>query len=166
MKLTTLDSATAFAITGLDRYRFNEAVSDGHYKVAPTTGVGKSRCFSHADLDALFCFSRHLAQGDPPRRAGKFASLIAETLAKAERKKNSALPKEIVIAIGLHGATEVHVGGALRADALVKGEPLFLQMVYSLENIEALLAERVTQTTDEPKPPKVQRKLRRRWGED
>ncbi|RYZ15159.1 MAG: hypothetical protein EON61_00765 [Alphaproteobacteria bacterium] len=167
MKLTTLDSGEAFDVTGADRFRFNEAVSAGHLKVVPPTGVGKSRQFTPPHLKSLFCFQRHLTLGDPPRRAGEFASLIAELLVRIENKKKAGTLSEIVIAYGMGGAVEVHLGGPLPSDALVKGEPLFMQMIYSLENIETLLSERITELNDQKlKPAKSSKPRRRRWGED
>lgn len=143
-----MHSAEAFEVTGVNRLRFNEAIAAGHYTYVPETEPGQSRQFPLVHLIALYCFQHHLDRGDPPRRAGEIASMIAEKLDSATRKGRGATPAELVVAVGLGGATEVHLSGALPSGAKVSGEPLLAQTVYSLENIETLLLERIADIPD------------------
>lgn len=69
-------SAMAMDVVGLDRLRFNEAVTDGFYSCAPETQRGKVRLFGEADLVNLFIFARLLKVGLTSRRAGEIACLV------------------------------------------------------------------------------------------
>lgn len=80
-------------ITGADRKKLNQAITDGFYKCAPeTTGV-EPRSFKHDDLCALFVFGKLLEIGMPPRLAGPWACSYLRMI--------QAEPKAVSIHIGV-----------------------------------------------------------------
>ena len=73
----TLSTIMACKVAGLDRQRFNEAVSAGFYSCAPETVPGKSRKFAPDDVIGLRLYRELLDDGHTKQRAGQVACAVA-----------------------------------------------------------------------------------------
>lgn len=87
-------SAAAMRITRMDRQKFNEIMSAGFFRCAPTEMLGNTRLFREHHLVALFILARLLEFGFPPRRAGALACDIYEAFRPDKDEKR------IVLAVG------------------------------------------------------------------
>jgi hypothetical protein len=76
--LPKVTTSLACRIVGLDRARFNEAVSGGYLLCAPETIAGRSRLFLPEDLLALWYFGELVKDGYTRERAGRVACAIAD----------------------------------------------------------------------------------------
>lgn len=80
-------TAAACRIAQIDRNRFNEAVSAGNYRCAPSTVPGSSRLFDENDLIALFVYAQLLRQDYEPKLAGDFAFEVRKGLHENPKAK-------------------------------------------------------------------------------
>jgi hypothetical protein len=67
-------------VVGVDRQKFNEAIADGHYRVARDATPGTPRDFDGIDVLGIAAFGRLLDLGFSVRHAGNFASCVVEVL--------------------------------------------------------------------------------------
>lgn len=73
-------TGTAVKIAGIDRDRFNEAVSAGRYPCAPKTQAGSARVFDTDDMVALVIYGHALKMGFDLTTAGETACLVRNAL--------------------------------------------------------------------------------------
>lgn len=76
----------ACRIAGVDRLKFNEAVSRGTYPAAPPTAKGSTRKFDESELIALYVFGRALNISISASQAGQLASACLAFLRQGQIK--------------------------------------------------------------------------------
>lgn len=69
-------SSVAMHVVGINRQRFNEAVSAESFSWVPATQARQVRRFGHEDLVFLFIYARLISIGFTVRRAGEITGLI------------------------------------------------------------------------------------------
>jgi hypothetical protein len=132
-------SPLAMRIANVDRQKFNEAVSAGHYGCAPETNRGSSRIFSEDDLVGLYVFGRLLDIGMGTRAAGSFACKFKE--------KTESHPEEasIVFVKGMSGAAHFFLGSEYNPKAAEEGKtylgssPVSFSINFHLGNIRSFI---------------------------
>ena len=132
-------TATAMRITLSERQVFNAAVSAGHYPCNPTEMAGKHRVFYEDDLLTLFVFSRLLAHGLPPSKAGPLACEIG-MVSRVPEGEAKVLPTRIYLITTLFGSNHV-LAGSFDPDHEAKGMhypglgPIFDYRVFEVDKI-------------------------------
>ncbi|TWB19213.1 hypothetical protein [Nitrospirillum bahiense] len=100
MSKVRIRAALACRIAGLDRVKFNDAVSNGSYPCAPHTMKGSARLFHEEDLLPLYFFARLTDLGLPASVAGPMSCQIA-TESRLENAKHN---DRITFVKGVYGS--------------------------------------------------------------
>lgn len=83
----------ACEIAGIDKQRFNEAVSAGNFSCAPKVRKGGTRTFTEEDIIALFVYARLTEQEWPPRVAGSIACEVRSKLETSPDMAEIRIPR-------------------------------------------------------------------------
>ncbi len=128
----------ACKIAGIDRNRFNEAVSANHYPCAPFTPVGVTRKFEEFQTIALAVYGGLLNRGLSPQMAGRISCEIQDQLRRHPDED------EIVILQTVSGTLEGLPGSKAKGDLrFYGGETVLSEERFKIANVREYVRRQI-----------------------